>query len=453
VIAVGSTDTVYVAKVSLTVDHLKPIDKSNQVLVTGDDNKPTWVDQSTLSIEPWNVQGADTKATGNTQNIYQQGKVGIGLTKDDVTTKTLEVKGDFKVEGKTGTTYNGIVTNQALGGEGYNLVYSSKAPFTSYESLIEQDKNSSILTTAGGTNVVSKGVNHTASSTVNAIDTMYSIQMIGEQKIGAKASSTFWMNPSNTHISQRDETNKTEVSLGAGKGVMFSYEVGNKKEGSYMFPTNNGNVNQVLVTDGHPVSTGEIAKLSWKNVTDIINPGTTGQVLTTVAPKDGESTPTVEWQTPAKDKATVVKGATDNVAVTQGTGNDAHVYTVDVKAAMPKVFYMPPVMFDTSKKHNVVQTRNLYEEYVAMFGGTQNVVDTPIDGTRPGLVKNGGAEKDTIPTFAANQLDFYVAYYDPAVFENVKVSDAGVLTYTVKKKAKYGAFMTVVFVVRDSARK
>lgn len=36
------------------------------------------VASSTLAIEPWNVSGTTNKATLNTQNIYQKGKVGIG---------------------------------------------------------------------------------------------------------------------------------------------------------------------------------------------------------------------------------------------------------------------------------------------------------------------------------------------------------------------------------------
>ena len=151
-------------------------------------------------------------------------------------------------------------------------------------------------------------------------------------------------------------------------------------------------------------------------------------------------------------KVPVVKPAdgtanNSNVIVTEVNGENGKEYTVDVKAAMPKVFYMPPVMFDTSSKHNVEQTRNLYEEYVAMFGGSGVVVDTPIDGTRPAMVKSD--VNATIPVYEQKDLNFFVPYYDPAVFSGVSVDEDGVLTYTVKKKAKYGAFMTVVFVVKD----
>ncbi|MGG5508250.1 MULTISPECIES: hypothetical protein [unclassified Myroides] len=138
--------------------------------------------------------------------------------------------------------------------------------------------------------------------------------------------------------------------------------------------------------------------------------------------------------------------ATDKVVVADATG-----VLKTVTATMPKVFYMPPVMFNTSAV-GTGKTRNIYNEYVAMYGGTGTVVDTPITGTRPGLVKNADAENPTIPTFGVKELDFYVSYYDPEVFANVSVTNEGVLKYDIKKKAKYGSFMTIVFVVRDTPR-
>ncbi|MEC4117238.1 hypothetical protein VSP20_09675 [Myroides phaeus] len=177
---------------------------------------------------------------------------------------------------------------------------------------------------------------------------------------------------------------------------------------------------------------------------DKLEAGKEGQVLETV--KEGGNE-VVKWVD--KSKPTVIKGGnstTSNVIVTPGTNGNENEYTVDVKAAMPKVFYMPPVMFDTSKT-GTGKTRNLYAEYKAMFTGTGAVVETPIVGNRPAMVKSD--DNATIPVFAANELDFFVPYYDPAVFANVKIDATGKLTYDIIKKAKYGAFMTVVFVVKN----
>ncbi|MFG0590683.1 hypothetical protein ACF8C4_06035, partial [Myroides odoratimimus] len=182
-----------------------------------------------------------------------------------------------------------------------------------------------------------------------------------------------------------------------------------------------GGDNQVLVTEGD--------KVTWVDNKTFVQ-GNQEKVV--VKPADG-------------------KANNSNVIVTPGTNptTGEKEYTVDVKAAMPKVFYMPPVMFDTSKQGKG-KTRNLYNEYKAMFTGDTNtaVIETPINGARPALVSNPGANGAKIPVIEAKDLNFYVAYYDPAVFKNVSVSDEGVLTYDIIKKAKYGAFMTVVFVVK-----
>ena len=44
-------------------------------------------------VEPWNVAGSSIKATENTQNIYQQGNVGIGPV-DMIPEAKLDIRGD-----------------------------------------------------------------------------------------------------------------------------------------------------------------------------------------------------------------------------------------------------------------------------------------------------------------------------------------------------------------------
>lgn len=54
----------------------------------------------TASTEPWKVQATSVSATGNTQNIYQQGKVAIGTTAADaVRTENLYTKGITYLDG------------------------------------------------------------------------------------------------------------------------------------------------------------------------------------------------------------------------------------------------------------------------------------------------------------------------------------------------------------------
>jgi len=293
-------ETKVVALQGTAISNVAPT--ANQVLVfePGEGTNPGQWKPMSLPTQPWNVQGSNTKATENAQHIYQQGKVGIGFTDASVATKTLDVRGDFKAEGKLGDTnqYSGLVTNESFANTSLGILYAAKAPFTSYEELIVQDESTSVMTTPGGTNIISNGVEHQASATVNAANSVYNIQMIGQRRVtaGGQATSMFWMNPSQTLLKQTNNSGISEVGIDAAKGVTFSFNDGTKDLGSYSFPRTNGNVNQVLTSTGQPPA-GSTTPLVWKNVTDLITPGTEGQVLTTT--KEGDNAPKVEWQTPA----------------------------------------------------------------------------------------------------------------------------------------------------------
>src|SRR5690554_7295622 len=64
--------------------------------------------------EPWQIQTTANEATANTDNIYQRGKVSIGSTSaTPVTTKQLEVVGDFKSEIASGGGVTGLEVNPA----------------------------------------------------------------------------------------------------------------------------------------------------------------------------------------------------------------------------------------------------------------------------------------------------------------------------------------------------
>ncbi|MEK6451778.1 MULTISPECIES: hypothetical protein [unclassified Myroides] len=252
-----------------------------------------------------------------------------------------------------------------------------------------------------------------------------------------------------TTTETKDSEGKTITTVEWKKPVIEAGDVtkgGNltsKSENLLTVTNGNGTVLQnVSLTVNE--SAFDISNMKGNLTVNRLEAGNEGQVLETV--KEGENE-VVKWVD--KSKPTVVNGGnstTSNVIVTPGTNGKENEYTVDVKAAMPKVFYMPPVMFDTSKT-GTGKTRNLYEEYKAMFTGTGAVVETPIVGDRPAMVKSD--VNATIPVFAASELDFFVPYYDPAVFANVKIDATGKLTYDIIKKAKYGAFMTVVFVVNN----
>jgi len=119
---------------------------------------------------------------------------------------------------------------------------------------------------------------------------------------------------------------------------------------------------------------------------------------------------------------------TDNIVVADPTSGVLR----QVKAVMPKFFYMPSVVFDISVIGTY--TRNLYNEYINQFA-------TP-------AIKSAGAVEG-IPTLLASQLEYYVTYYDTNIFENLSIDQNGVLTYRVKNSsASEKTFMNIVFVVK-----
>jgi len=146
---------------------------------------------------------------------------------------------------------------------------------------------------------------------------------------------------------------------------------------------------------------------------------------------------------------TITAGATNTLAVDglqTGAYTDnlvvAHPATgvlKQMKAAMPKFFYMPSIIVHTAADQvppgETFGTIDLYSKYQEQFGSPQ--------------VVNPGANTN-LPVLPANELDYFITWYDDTVFENVSVSNTGVLTYGVKQTAdvSIGSFMNIVFTVK-----
>jgi len=105
-----------------------------------------------------------------------------------------------------------------------------------------------------------------------------------------------------------------------------------------------------------------------------------------------------------------------------------------------RVFYPPSIAVDAST--NGTFTIDLHAQYTAQFGG-------------PTVVSAGAPA--TVPTYAADELYYYVTFADPLVFDTTSTSgptemriDAdGMLTYTViAQPADFNALINVVFVVK-----
>lgn len=97
-----------------------------------------------------------------------------------------------------------------------------------------------------------------------------------------------------------------------------------------------------------------------------------------------------------------------------------------------RVFYPPSIAIDasTNGSFNV----NLYNQYTAQFG-------------TPAAISTGAPP--TVPSYAANELYYYVTYADPLVFDNMSIDGNGVLSYDIiGQPADYNSLINVVFVVK-----
>ncbi|MGB5172409.1 MAG: hypothetical protein WBN69_13330, partial [Eudoraea sp.] len=101
-----------------------------------------------------------------------------------------------------------------------------------------------------------------------------------------------------------------------------------------------------------------------------------------------------------------------------------------------RIFYPPSIAINASA-NGTGFTENLYQQYLDQYGMTL-----------PSSASSAGAPS-AIPTYASNELYYYVTYYDPAVFANVSISATGVMTYDIiGQPADYNSLINVVFVVR-----
>lgn len=234
-----------------------------------------------IKTEPWNVQGTTDEATINTDNIYQQGKVTIGSTSaTPVTTKQLEVVGDFKTEYINGTTVKGIETNAdgssgTLPGSamyGRNAVNFADATLSGQVGIYGDSQpymNSSAKFT-DGTN---------ASSTIMlaSISNMGSLMLMNATNPQENAEAKIQLNGYGATglLTLSDEVNsgfKSEVIIQRQNGVQFKFrDASNADQGRYFFPRTSPANNQVLARVG---TLGIIPQLGWVDASSLTTPTT-----------------------------------------------------------------------------------------------------------------------------------------------------------------------------------
>jgi hypothetical protein len=100
-------------------------------------------------------------------------------------------------------------------------------------------------------------------------------------------------------------------------------------------------------------------------------------------------------------------------------------------------FYMPSIAINTQ----VIGTAtpiNLYDKYVEQF----TLADAATSA------KSTGAPEIISYLPLPSDLYYYITYYDKEVFEDVTISDSGVLNYKIKQIASDSSYVNIVFVLK-----
>lgn len=100
-------------------------------------------------------------------------------------------------------------------------------------------------------------------------------------------------------------------------------------------------------------------------------------------------------------------------------------------------FYLPSMVLPVTEGTHSIDLHSEYKKQYVDGNATQN--------GGASVIKSAGTSVD-LETFTANELDYFVTYYDRNVFESISITAAGVLTYTVKANAEVTehTFMNIV---------
>lgn len=106
------------------------------------------------------------------------------------------------------------------------------------------------------------------------------------------------------------------------------------------------------------------------------------------------------------------------------------------KAAMPKFFYAPSFYVKVVPGQRNVEV-NVYHVYEEQFGSP--------------MVKNNGAGNATLPVLAADELNYFILFYDEDVVYDVEISDDGKLKYSVDSDVEVSVdtYFNIVFAVKE----
>lgn len=449
------------------------------------DTNKTWKRLIEISdvLMPWKVQGTETMATKNEENIYQTGDVAIGhgLTKPFKGAK-LDVLG--KVNFSTGkfpgnfdgsereidfTTFPGDLFVQARAYNGGKY-----------------DGQSSFFVSAGselGGKLVTPDIQLYAGTTAGDYKSYaeYSLNSNPlEGTFGYHNFMTFNTTTTGKEIFNYMGLGDKGVKIGEVKFTgYYSHDglTGSLTAKGYIMPITSPEKGQVLAYDNenNSASTQYDVLTKWSKVSELVSVGNglkksddkivLGGNLTenTTITSDGktltfstEGTPLSITGLPKSTQSTF--SGTNGVATDQIVAVGADGVLKQMKASMPKFFFAPsiplptaPDQVGTSSADDIYYTPStatytvkLYAMYSKEFGST-------FESTSSNSGKVANPTRTTaLPVLPASELDYYVTYFDKAVFENVAVSNTGVITYKIKTNADMSeaSFMNIVFAVK-----
>lgn len=485
--------------------------------VTGQWNRLITLNEVPESIEPWNKQGTNDPATLNSDNIYQTGSVAIG--KNSVFSGvTLDIQGSVRggtnQQGVVGTNSVAFGSGNTASGNtavalGTNNIASGNASSVA-GGVGNTTSGVSSVVSGGGTNtasglqsVVSGGGNNTASgiqSVVSGGDTNaasgnhavvfggqnntalghFSTVSGGVQNIAASiyewtgGSFGTVYTPSTNGATQFNSTDRLfNIGNGANTGARsdaFTI-LKNAKTGIGFSNFQTTTFAELLQVNGNARFVGLPSVAG--DVTDKIVVVDEDGVLATIGISD-ISTTANNGLTKTDNNIRLGGQLEDNTVIDlngntlaieglpAGTSTDSMVVAdpttgvLKKKKAPPMLFYMPPVIFDTSITGNNL-TRDLYQDYVDLFEGNTLYMargaGAPSTQYTGGLIKSSGAPD--IPIYKEDELWFYVIYYDTDVFAGPSgtgsptIDANGVLSYSIIGTGTEASYMTIAFSVRD----
>lgn len=108
-------------------------------------------------------------------------------------------------------------------------------------------------------------------------------------------------------------------------------------------------------------------------------------------------------------------------------------------------FYMPSIVTPTTVGTHTI---NLYEEYIKQYADSKGSNTSNKQAPNRSWNIQTNNSNNSLKTYAKNDLDYFVVYYDNNVFTDLSITEEGVLTYTVTaegaKNISAQTFMNIV---------